>query len=150
MTDLWPVDLAVVTKTSPLAILKEQASLLGQKTKNIVVGKVELSRMAEFVGSRGFTYDFIIVGPALDNYAYRLFAVEYDVDLYPVRFRLDSAIAEELGLPPKEFLIAPDETNFKVALSRVLGSQKSRNVVQAILSQSLGLSSGNGDTPIQE
>lgn len=38
--DLWPENIgASTTELSPVAILRQQASLLGQKTKNLVEGK---------------------------------------------------------------------------------------------------------------
>ena len=41
MIDLWPNELSTVDQRSPLTILKEQASLLGEKTQNIVIAVLE-------------------------------------------------------------------------------------------------------------
>ena len=41
MIDLWPNELSAVDQRSPLTILKEQASLLGEKTQNIVIAALE-------------------------------------------------------------------------------------------------------------
>ncbi|MFI5455117.1 MAG: hypothetical protein ACHRXM_06660 [Isosphaerales bacterium] len=138
MTDLWPTDLGTVTTKSPLTILKEQASLLGAKTKNIVKATVKNAGQV-FVPIMPFSYDFILNAPALDNYRYRLFAVAYDVDLYPVRFRVDDAIAKEIGIKPGEEFFATGEEQFIEILARILGSQKTRHVIHAILSQSTDL-----------
>ena len=40
MIDLWPKDLRTTTMTTPVTILREQASLLGVKTRNIVRAEV--------------------------------------------------------------------------------------------------------------
>jgi hypothetical protein len=143
MTDLWPNDLGTVTTKSPLTILKEQASLLGAKTKNIV--KAKLQKSASNWGVP-FNYDFILNAPALDNYSYRLFIIAYDVDLYPVRFFVDDAIAEEMGIKPREVLIATGEEQLIEILARILGSQKTRHVIHAILSQSTDLVEIDGNS----
>ena len=56
MTDLWPTDFGTVTTRSPLTILKEQAALLGSKTKNIVKASVHKVPMAD----SSFYYEFVV------------------------------------------------------------------------------------------
>jgi len=138
MTDLWPTDLGTVTTKSPVTILKEQASLLGAKTKNIVKAKVQKTP-SYIVPAMPFNYEFMLHAPALDNYSYRLFVVAYDVDLYPVRFWVNDAIAEEMGIKRGDDLFATGEEQLIEILARILGSQKTRQVIQAILSQSTDL-----------
>ena len=41
MENLWPDDITVMGKKAPVTILREQASMLGEKTKNIVIGQVQ-------------------------------------------------------------------------------------------------------------
>lgn len=41
MSDLWPEDISVTKMRAPLTILKEQASFLGSRTKNLIIAKVE-------------------------------------------------------------------------------------------------------------
>ena len=41
MVDLWPKDISEISIKSPVAILREQASLLGQKTKGLVTAEVK-------------------------------------------------------------------------------------------------------------
>ncbi len=151
--NLWPQDLAANTTRSPLTILKEQASLLGYQTRNIVTAGVsrysvgmrviaggdDNTKMISRPDSSQFTYAFNIEAPALDNYTYRLFTTTYDVNLFPVRFTLDQDIASELGLSAGESLDAVNEEDFKQKLALILGSQKTRKVINAILSQSTDL-----------
>jgi hypothetical protein len=37
----WPTDFGVATEVTPLTILKEQAGFLGQRTKNLIEGRVQ-------------------------------------------------------------------------------------------------------------
>ncbi len=158
MSDLWPQDFGTTTAPTPVSILKEQASLLGQKTKNIVKGAVKRTsvgwdddrREAMFrnfapvsAPTKVFNYTFYLEGPVLDNYTYRLFRISFDVDLYPVRFFIDEGMADELSISPKDGVSAKDEEEFKAILSRILGSDRTRKVVTAILSQSTDLETGN-------
>src|SRR5258706_14676885 len=96
MPDLWPADIAQVANKPPVAILKEQAALLGDKTKNLVTARVVLD---EEQSPHAFSYDFFIVAPALQNYHYRLFSIGHNIDLYPVTLYLDEDIRMELKMP---------------------------------------------------
>jgi hypothetical protein len=151
MTDLWPADLGdVTTSKSPVTILKEQASILGTRTKNIVKAYIKrispdnlqltrhtVSAKRESYYTDPFHYGFYLQGPALDNYTYRLFDLSFGVDRYPARFMVDDEIANELNANPNEGLVAGNEEEFLQALATVLGSQKTRKVIHAILSQSV-------------
>jgi len=77
--DLWPSDLGIVSIVTPAAILRAQATLLGEKTKGILEGAVETSSVGDQIRHR-----FVIRVPALGNYRYPLFSVHHAVDLYPV------------------------------------------------------------------
>ncbi len=150
MTDLWPADVATAAAKSPYTILREQAALLGAKTNNIVKAAVrDASANTEL--AKPFNYNFLITSPALGNYTYRLFMVSYDIGFYPVEFIVDDDIARELGVVPPEFsygppqeLVASREDEFIRILSRVLGSEKTRRVIGAILSHAMdqGLETG--------
>jgi hypothetical protein len=78
-TDLWGDLGAPANVRTPVAILREQAALLGQKTQNIVEAKVESE-----VESGQFYHSFNLVVPSLDNYTYQLFRIRHWPDLYPV------------------------------------------------------------------
>jgi hypothetical protein len=163
MSDLWPSDLANSNTTrSPVFLLKEQASLLGGKTKNIVNAVVkrrnpreeedrmeaELRRKMRLLlpESAPFNYAFLLVAPALDNYRYRLFSIAYGLEQYPVQFEVDKSIGNEFQRDPKFKLLAANEDEFVEILGKVLASKKTRQVVQAILTESLALSDVPGDS----
>ncbi|MGA2741241.1 MAG: hypothetical protein ABSG65_27855, partial [Bryobacteraceae bacterium] len=78
--DLWPSDLGIAsTIVTPAAILRTQATLLGEKTKGILEAAVET-----FSANNDIYHRFVIKVPALGNYRYTLFQVHHPVTLYPV------------------------------------------------------------------
>jgi len=142
MESLWPNDVAVVQKKAPVTILKEQASLLGQRTKTLVTAEVKAVDSEHY----DFAFAFYIVGPALGNYRYKLFTVSHDVELYPVTIDLgDVEWASEVarGIQarvqaeiPGTSIQAGTEQEFLECLRRIFASQKTRKVIGAILAQS--------------
>jgi hypothetical protein len=64
---------------TPVAILREQAALLGTKTNNVVEAQVQ-----SWVGGSDFYHSFNLVVPTLDNYTYQLFTLHHSANLYPV------------------------------------------------------------------
>ncbi|MCX7015722.1 MAG: hypothetical protein NTW86_24745, partial [Candidatus Sumerlaeota bacterium] len=89
MEDLWPDKIGTELPKPPVQIVKEQAALLGERTRNVVCAEV---LPVETETPYEFSYGFFIVGPALGNYRYRLFSILHDIDLYPVRFDVDRDI----------------------------------------------------------
>jgi len=132
MIDLWPDDIGTVVVRSPAGILREQASLLGEKTQHLVEAEVE--PWMEMAPPGFFVYAFRLVAPTLGHYRYKLFTIAHDVVLYPVEFSVDSDIQAEIS-PSQRELGAPDEGAFLEILEKILGSQKTRRVVQALLTQ---------------
>jgi hypothetical protein len=148
MTDLWPSDLATVAAKPPGTILKEQAALLGMKTKNIVNASVQPPTNYH---EKPFSFDFSITSPVLGNYTYPLFRISYDIGLYPVKFTVEDALARELGVGRESGqlgeLIAEEEGEFIQILSRILGSKRTRQVIGGILSHATGQSLNDNGTP---
>ena len=143
MIDLWPSDLSTVDQRSPLTILKEQASLLGEKTQNIVIGVLEHHGMLGPLKVRNhpFKYRFVLTCPALNGYRFRLFSVGYCIYMYPVYFDLDSDLAEEINqdthveLGENGTFQASNEGEFIEILKRIFSSRKAVQVIRALLSQ---------------
>src|SRR5262245_38143551 len=102
MTDLWPTDIEKAEKLeTPVSILKQQASLLGERTNQIVTAKVaQTDKDHGLPDSDDFAYVFFIAAPALGNYRYRLFTVAHGIELYPLVFKLDTDIKAELSPKP--------------------------------------------------
>jgi hypothetical protein len=95
--DLWPDLSNMVPIRTPFLVLKEQADLLGQKTKNIVTAIVTgPDRGIAALGSTGqsdhedykdgfVVVSFVLVAPVLENYHFHLFNIQYSITKpYPV------------------------------------------------------------------
>jgi hypothetical protein len=154
MTDLWPTDIGAAEFRAPVTILKEQASLLGQKTQQIVSASVASSRGGTIAHSSktvkqkaleyDFRHDFYIVAPAIANYRYRLFTIMHNIEPYPCVFLLDEDLLRELGfwMDGKTVTVtAADEEQFIFALARIFKAEKTRRVIAALLAQSEGYTS---------
>jgi hypothetical protein len=146
MIDLWPDGLSAVDQRSPLTVLKEQASLLGEKTQNIVIAVLEdVNTLGPWsLKKYPFKYEFLLTCPALGHYRFRLFSIGYDIDIYPVRFALDSDVAGEIFEDFEEtheepgmdiLLLASNEEEFSKILKRIFSSRKTVQVIRALLSQ---------------
>ena len=161
MTDLWPEDIALVEAKAPVAILKEQAAIIGRRTKGLVEGDVASlepgfitsyaqGSVAYPKGSGVFAFSFSLRAPALHGYTFRMFGMWYDASLYPVRISLDRDIAAEVQnsfqvhrerLAPdyeEHLIVAESEEHYLEFLTAVFSSNKVRRVIGAILSQSQG------------
>lgn len=153
MPDLWPRDVEHTDLKAPVTILREQASLLGKKTQNIVTAEVtkplDLVVRIQELGAmnfrdpskpKAFFYAFHLVAPALANYRYELFTIANDIRLYPVIIYLDEDLLAEIAPGAKEDnLVVHTENEFLEILGKILGSQKTKNIIQAMLAQSTSL-----------
>lgn len=115
-TDLWGEIVATKTRT-PVAILREQASLLGEKTAFAIEAKVESA-----ASDRGFIHRFVLVVPALDQYEYELFSISHGIELYPV---------QELA----NYKTMETEEQFKEWLHRQLSDSRTVRIIGNLLAQ---------------
>jgi hypothetical protein len=164
MIDLWPTDIenSDIELKAPVYILKQQASLLGKKTQNIVTAEVgkpiqsniwvgrksQIGAMDSPFTSLGFSdsvdntiffHSFYLVAPAFANYRYELFTIVNDIRLYPVIIYLDEDVLAEIAPSAEKYVVASSEDEFIEILRKILGSQKTKHVIQAILAQSTSL-----------
>jgi len=116
--DLWPANIADSNLTTPVTILKEQAALLGEKTRQLVKGEV----VTQTTGSLLFHY-FYIAAPTL-NYRFELFNVSHSVNFYPLVMRYLNHTTS-----------LHSEDAFKEKLKEILASQHTLNVVHSIIAQ---------------
>ena len=150
MRSLWPDNIVTVDIKSPVAILKEQAALLGQKTQNLVEAQVIQGRQPSIEDIRKaismsklpapvepiFVYDFLITAPPLDFYAYRAFTIQHSIDLYPVRIWADQDIqAEIVPESAKRIIETTSEAEFTEILGKILATEKISRVIGALLAQ---------------
>lgn len=120
--NLWG-DLPEVGKIKiPLQILKEQASALNEMTKGLLVGTVQ-----PWEDKRGFGHLLSIRAPALNNYTVAILRIGHSIELYPLR--LVDMIAQT-GVD------CADEDAFVRDVSKILQSDKTRQIIKALLAQS--------------
>jgi hypothetical protein len=119
MNDLWPNDLAELGDLgSPVTILREQASVLGQHTSNLVIADVESSQR----GDGTLQHAFFLIAPALDSYRYQLFYVVHDIGFYPLE--LYSPVFTPMGLRVE------DEAEFVERLRTIFSDQSALRMVR--------------------
>lgn len=116
--DFWPANIAESNLITPVTILKEQAALLGEKTRQLVKGEV----VTQTTGTLLVHY-FYIVAPTL-SYRFELFNVQHHVNFYPL----------VLGYLNKSTSL-PTENDFKEKLKEIFAAQHTLNVVHSILAQ---------------
>jgi len=143
MPDLWPDDIANINIRSPLSVLKEQASLLGDRTANVVQGLVTTTDKRQPIWAREddqFIHTFWIASPALNDYQYRLFDISHTIELYPVTFDLGEKLGADViptiaRFVSKGAIIARNEEEFVEILKAIFTSKRSRDIIQALLAQ---------------
>lgn len=126
--DLWG-DISVEKEIKlPVTILKEQASILGEKTNKILEGRV---RSLNINSKESVGYLLEIVAPALGSYRYRILTVIHSAILiYPLYItyeRVDEGTFE---------VSCGDEEDFIKNLHEILSSDFTRRVIISLISQS--------------
>jgi len=125
-TDFWPSDLTSEPLNSPVAILREQAGLLGSKTQYKVSAKV--STQTDPYGR--FYHVFYLVVPELEDYQYLLFSISHGVELYPLEIK--SEVLEPKNGPQVE---VENEQEFLEKIKQVLSAEKTKKVIRSLLGQ---------------
>lgn len=121
--DLWPKEFKIEDQRTPLIILREQATLLGPKTNNIVEAKVQSSSSSS--GLLQVLFD--LVAPALNNYRIRLFTVFHPIEIFPLLIRVEK--------PTKEIRIEGMD-DFVVAVREILSGEETIKIIKALILQS--------------
>jgi hypothetical protein len=136
MTDLWPDIKSVPKQKTPNIILQEQASLLKEKTNNIVEAETRRRSIPPFdkIAKLSFMYDFFIKAPSL-KYQYKLFTIMHDVFLYPTYFDIDSEIEQEILSGKQGSIKADNESEYLDILRMIFNSSKTIKIIQSIISQ---------------
>lgn len=156
MTDLWPDDLYAVRLKSPVALLQEQAALLGQKTQNLVEARVRdisgsFTKLLRPLGAGDFLLSFEIITPTLGSYSFRLFTIQYGVELYPLFLTPDGDILQEFKLERRATTIQiMNETELVHALRVMLNAGKTKFVIRSLLAHAEGIVSTPTTPPMVE
>jgi hypothetical protein len=136
--DLWPEDItAAEGELPPITILKQQASLLGRRTRNVVEAEVETVAM-DYPGYLRHT--LFLVAPALNFYRHPLLEVEHDAtQLYPASIR---ASRSGNGPSKRRRTSAKNSDEFKMALKEIFADDETKRTIGSLLAQSGAASSG--------
>jgi hypothetical protein len=119
-TDLWG-DIQAEAIRTPVSILREQATLLGPKTQNLIEAKVATTTE---LGT--FFHSFNLVVPAQDSYTYRLFRISRQIELHPIRVHGDPIV--DLA----------NEGAFRDWLRQRLSSEETRRIIASLTAQASG------------
>jgi hypothetical protein len=107
---------------TPKTILVEQADILNTTTEGVIRAQVTANQ-----NHGNLTYTLSLVAPVLNNYAYTVCVVTHDINVYPCKIFDSQANA---------WLACQDEGELKEKLGAILSSEKTRHVIEALLSQS--------------
>ena len=114
--DFWG-DLQVAEIRTPVAVLKEQAALLGIKTNNVLEGKITTQ-----IQHGEFYHSFNVVVPTLDDYTYELFTVNHPVNMYPLNVTYTGTMLKT-------------EVEFTAWLREKLSSPETKRIITNLLAQ---------------
>jgi hypothetical protein len=128
IADLWPPEVGTTSVVPPLAILRRQAAILGERTQNLLEGQVDTLTEGD-----QFRQLFYIVAPSL-SYRYKLFEVRHGVSGYPVYYEFPRRVFPTFGTAPAGLELDTPE-KFADWLKDTLASDETRRVVGSLLSQ---------------
>jgi hypothetical protein len=121
--NLWGDSFKPELIRTPYIIWREQASLLGQLTDNLIEATTERSRMSTI----HIEVKLSIIAPALENYTYRVLSVIYKVDqIYPLEVIDHQTLVTET---------CENEEQFIDTIGKILSSDRVKTVINSLLSQ---------------
>jgi len=145
--NLWP-QIEVKPGNTPLGILRQQASLLGSRTNNLLEGQVTTQN----VGGR-FVHTLSVVAPSLDYFSSEILVVCHEATaLFPAFVgKLGEVVMEDLqedhGIGATRAVLAQppfpepavevgDQQGLLLVLRYALSSDRTTKVLEALLTQS--------------
>ncbi len=133
----------VIEETSvkpPIAVLKELAQELVQKTQGLLVGEVEQSNR-----SNEFRLQFYITAPSLNNYSYEVFRVKHNLNFYPLSLTKAADMGAGEGLSARAGLSSvvrgygtdevENQEKFEKKLKIIFSSPEVKKVINGLLAQ---------------
>jgi hypothetical protein len=120
--DYWSPDLGKKEIVTPVALMRAQANLLGERTRQQIIADV---RNLSAGSPDQIIWSFQLISPVLGSYRYELFRVFHAVQVYPARINWE-------GHPDKE---VNSQEAFKTALREILGSKQTTDIVDSLLAQ---------------
>jgi hypothetical protein len=130
ITNLWP-DFTAEKVRTPKTVLKEQAALLGEKTKNLILGEVTTDKIPNSNGKEVISEELYLVVPSLGNYRYKLVELYHEPALVYPLYKGWNLVD---GLNPLEI---NDEADLTKYLSSVFTDKKTKTIIQSLLAQAM-------------
>jgi hypothetical protein len=119
---LWPTDFGILEKRTPISILREQGRLLGEQTKNVVVGRVQTANASPGM----FRHAFNLYCAPL-SYNLTLLVIQHSIDLYPVTIFVEGE---------KDGIEASGADQFIAKLREIFTSPKTTTTIASLIEQS--------------
>lgn len=107
---------------TPKTILIEQADILNQATGGVIRAQIGTSQSGDTLN-----YSLMVVAPALNNYSYTITYITHDINIYPCKL-YDPATSQ--------WAVCQNEADLNQKLGALLGGEKTRRVIESLLSQS--------------
>lgn len=129
---------------TPKEILEQQAKYLPKLTRDILYAEVkdlqdlELFDTFEYLLDddanefNGFAYKFLLKSTFMDKYQFEVLRLHHGIDIYPVYIHVDADTKKEINLTSR-YMEVTSEEEFINFLSKVLKSDRIRNVIGAII-----------------
>lgn len=140
MKNLWPTEFEASDLPTTKELLEEQARLLPQLTNDMVhadIVQMDELDMIRYGLSNDFGYRFDIRGKFLKDYRFNLFSFSHDITLFPVVFKLDEKIADEVigkqGPLSAGKMVVKNIHELENLLSSVFGSARLKAVISSIM-----------------
>lgn len=149
--NLWPHFNILPEIQTPQKILETQGKKLSEVTQGLVYGSVSESRItadnkSDFIGSRkeyDFNFRFELASKYLTNYRFQMFIISHNIDIYPLKLKLDPPTAQEIGM--EEVVSILDEDDFIETLSQIFRSGRVTRIVHNIIQLAVPSVSNNTD-----
>jgi hypothetical protein len=110
----------------PIKILREQATVLGDLTNNVLEGRVRTITEGEHIVNL-----LDIVAPALQGYTFTVLEIKHGIEFYPLWYK---SIVTNGG--PASYKECSNEEAFLANLKAILSSHEIRKVIASLMAQS--------------
>jgi hypothetical protein len=121
--NMWGEITAPANQRTPTSILREQASILSELTKGVLIGAIE----QEPTNTNTLIYNFSITAPAINNHKFAILTLQYSITIYPLTLTDHTVHVQRQCL---------NEENYTATLKAILSSTQVKRVIAALLIQS--------------
>ena len=123
--NLWEIDFKPADVRTTKSLLDQQAGLLEKLTNGVLYGSIHTE---ETPLEGDFKHEFRILAPGLGGYSYKLFVVRQPLRMYPLT--IESEVFDR-------YKKCKNEIEFRDALKEILRHKSTKQVVNAMIAQSL-------------